>query len=369
VSLSPEQQHAYEGLLANRHRKRIQALAGYAGTGKSHLLTRLTEALPDWTPTAFTGKACHVLRQRGVAARTVHSLIYRLVEIVPDPKKPKVKRLVFELRDTPRGDPGGFLIDESSMIGRELFADLAGYGLPIIAIGDNGQLPPVRDNDAGLLQRPDYVLEELHRNAGPIAFFAEHLRQGGLPHTFSGQGDAVQLVSPRAAPEVDQVLCGFNNTRVSLNRAARERLGRVDDRPVAGDRVICLKNSRSWGLFNGSQAEVLEVDPAADAFDLRCDDGRVRRDVPFDPTVFNVAKPDTNHAPGAALAFDFAWAVTTHKAQGSEWSTVRVVEQHCPYWQPERWSYTAASRAKSKLYWTVGARPVVVSPLKAVSRD
>ena len=72
--LSAEQQEAVEQLLSFPNT--IQTLGGYAGTGKSTVVKQLKQQLPNFAVCAFTGKAAHVLRRKGVAAKTIHSLIY-----------------------------------------------------------------------------------------------------------------------------------------------------------------------------------------------------------------------------------------------------------------------------------------------------
>ena len=73
---------------------------------------------------------------------------------------------------------------------------------------------------------------------------------------------ALKLTSELAA---DQILCGKNDSRVSINRRIRERLraeGKLpngDHLPVIGDRVICLKNKRDRGLLNGGMWRVEEI--------------------------------------------------------------------------------------------------------------
>ena len=52
-----------------------------------------------------------------------------------------------------------------------------------------------------------------------------------------------------------------------------------------------------------------------------------------------------------ANPFDYAYAITAHKAQGDEWGNVIVYEQQCDKWDNVRWAYTAASRAKNGLIW------------------
>jgi exodeoxyribonuclease-5 len=118
------------------------------------------------------------MRQKGIEdARTIHSVIY-----TPNPNEDGT--VTFLLR--PRyelADIDGFLVDETSMVSKQLHRDMLSFGKPIIFVGDHGQLPPVGD-DVYLMADPDYKLEEIHRNAGPIAHFAGQLRKGGAAGAF-----------------------------------------------------------------------------------------------------------------------------------------------------------------------------------------
>ena len=106
-----------------------------------------------------------VLRQKGVEhAQTIHSLIY-VPEEVPVPERKTrpdgsvfdatTTKLVFTLRD--QIDCEGVLIDEASMVSSELYDDLRTYCVPLVFVGDHGQLEPVGD-DPGLMREPDYRL-------------------------------------------------------------------------------------------------------------------------------------------------------------------------------------------------------------------
>lgn len=56
--------------------------------------------------------------------------------------------------------------------------------------------------------------------------------------------------------------------------------------------------------------------------------------------------------------FDYAYVVTCHKMQGDEQPNILVYEQVCDKWDHKRWAYTAASRAKDKVYWACSRRYV-----------
>jgi exodeoxyribonuclease-5 len=239
------------------------------------------------------------------------------------------------------------------MISEDLYDDLLSFGLPCIFVGDHGQLPPV-GSDVYPMRDPDYKLETIHRNAGPIAKFAEHLRRGGAPGSCPGLGESVRVVRRGALTDAmlldaDQIIVAFNKTRVALNRRVRSLLGRTEPLEI-GDRVICLRNHKEAGLFNGMQGVVTLV-AQGDRMDFTNDDGREYRDVPYDPLQFG--KLTYEHDKNPRHPFDFAWAITCHKAQGSEWGHVLVQEQYCPFWEMRRWTYTAASRAQETLTWAL----------------
>ena len=332
--------------------KPVRTCGGYAGTGKTRLLSHLATARPSWRVCAFTGKAASILRRKGVQAWTIHASIYRSVwegnRFVRWEKKSK-RDLGCE----------GFLIDEASMVSKDIYEDLLSYELPIIAVGDHGQLPAVGE-DAGLMLEPDVRLEELHRNAGPIAKFAEMLRKGGDARNWPVSMSPVDVVM-KAAPDLlhaaDQVICAFNRTRVALNKAI---VGRKE--PREGDRIICLDNDATTGVFNGQQGTLNWIDTESktlgfmtseDGSDLRQE---IVHTVRYDPDAWNNPKREKKKQQrGMRIGFDFGYAITCHKAQGDEWNKVVVIEQRCDkLWDHSRWSYTAASRAKESLIWQVG---------------
>jgi ATP-dependent exoDNAse (exonuclease V) alpha subunit len=147
-----------------------------------------------------------------------------------------------------------------------------------------------------------------------------------------------------------QIICARNATRVFLNRTTREHFGYPDDRPVTGDRVMCLQNDRRAGLYNGLQGSVKTV--VADEMVFRAD-GRDYR-VAFVPECFNQERRPEGRCRDGRLPFDYAYSVTCHKAQGDEFDDVLVFEQRVGSWDHTRWSYTAASRARERLTWVAG---------------
>jgi exodeoxyribonuclease-5 len=210
------------------------------------------------------------------------------------------------------------------------------------------------------MAEPAYRLEAIHRNAGPIAHFAEHLRQGGAPRGFGSNGNTLQVLGRGSATTdllktADQVIAPYNSSRCEHNRKIKKALSGVDDELREGDRIICLRNDHAAGLFNGQQGTVTRVDEERETLDFEDDDGQRFADVWYDESQFYAEK--YFHKRGGAHPFDFAYVITCHKAQGSEWAHVVVLDQG---WKDEypRWAYTAASRASERLTWITYARSV-----------
>jgi exodeoxyribonuclease-5 len=340
VILSEEQMAVVDPLI--KLHKPVQSLGGLAGSGKTTVVSHLMKRLNGFACCAFTGKAAEVLRSKGVDASTIHSLIYTPTDEKDQYGTPKfVRKHSLGIK--------GIVVDEASMVGASLYSDLISYGLPIIFVGDHGQLEPVGE-DLYLMKNPDYKLETIHRNAGDIALFAHHLRSGAAAADFK-ESPLIKVIkkadSYSLLPDADQVICALNTTRVSINRYIRKLKGNEGDQPVMGDRVISLMNSRRLGIYNGSQGVVRSV--SLHRMSVAFDNGKLVK-TKYDVGTFNQEKPVKD---GFIHPIDYAYAVTCHKAQGSEWDKVMVIEQICSLWEHKRWAYTAASRAKKELIWVL----------------
>jgi exodeoxyribonuclease V len=361
VELSREQREAVTSLVAGvRQGKAQQTLGGYAGTGKTTSMRAIKDDLPNFAVAAYTGQAADVLKRKGMAdAGTIHSQIYF-------PEKGPLGKITFRLRHSHEMSPDieGFLVDEASMVGRTIHRDLMSFGLPCIFVGDHGQLPPIEPG-FNLMEDPDYRLETIHRNAGDIARFAEWLRLGRDSRRFRPTSEDVVLMDPDKVTDellagVDQTICAFNSARVAINAHVRKFLGRKDTVEV-GDRVMCLRNHRHVEIRNGMQGLVRWVSTSDAKLRIHFDPGDevgIREFLEIDPDQFGKEKGPEFGEDRGKHPFDYAYAITAHKAQGAEWDEVLVVEQWCRHWDHKKWSYTAASRARRKLYWATqgGAR-------------
>jgi ATP-dependent exoDNAse (exonuclease V) alpha subunit len=317
----------------------VQSLGGYAGTGKTTCIKSLREYFKSFAVVAYTGKAANVLRRKGIPAQTIHSLIY-----IPE----DVCGQTHFVRRDELEDVRGFIVDEASMVGRVIYHDLLSFGLPIILVGDHGELEPV-ERGLNLMNQPDFTLETIHRNAGDIPRFAEWVRHGEPSAMFNCRDGSVRLVrepSKEVVLATDQIICGFNKPRVGLNKLMRSLLGK-SGLIEAGERVMCLRNDTSTGAFNGLQGVAARVEVQDEKFimDFKTD-SRLHRKLRIDPDQFGKEKAPDWNGDSNGHPFDYAYAITCHKAQGDEWDDVVVLEQRCRHWDHKRWAYTAASRAR-----------------------
>lgn len=349
MKLSPQQTEAYDKIMAfmKNDEKRI-VLAGYAGTGKSTLAGLVSREIEDTIFCAYTGKAANVLREKGCNASTVHSALYCLISN-EDEDIPR-----FGLNeDSELKSAGLVIIDEYSMLPNDIIADIEGMAKKVLYLGDPFQLPPV-NGECGL--RPDFFLEEIHRQAleSNITRYATDVREGRAL-SFCEHEDFVYGPKSKFCTEdydqADQIIVGYNKTRKAWNDRFRQKQGFEGfGFPCRGDKLMCIKNNHEIGLFNG-MIGYAENDARKVSFEeLSLDFEKFKSlkvwDGPF---------KDRDEPPKGAYKFlerfDYAYAITCHKSQGSEFDDVLVYNQPIGKntIEKRRWIYTALTRAKRKV--------------------
>lgn len=382
IRLSDEQQSAVDRVIAwldaaERERGSRFRLGGLAGTGKTTLIRWIAKnADCSVAVCAFTGRAAYVLRNKGMAdATTIHRTIYD-----PLPTCESCGMPADEFEENPDhwcSHPvvsprftrkvalpyGLVIVDEASMVNAEIMEDLEWFGVPILYVGDHGQLEPIGDNPR-IMVSPDITLETIHRQAAgsPILELAYMVRAGKRPETTGPQAQVVRATTmPRDAPEYDVVICGFNKDRVAINDWVRRKHGRTG--PVTrGDRVVCLRNDHERGLFNGMLATVLaarvmRADNGRDVpvLDVEDDLGERWMSLPYAPDQFR-AESTLKDVRKTKTLWDYGYCLTAHKAQGGEWDRVLVLEQIGGSWDAKRWRYTAVTRAAKQLVYCVNGK-------------
>ncbi len=358
-------------------------LGGYAGTGKTTLVAYMREAIEQLNPDlkvafcAYTGKAAMVLKntlkannvaRRGDNISTIHSLIYDAVSDASG-------TVHWSLKDGPLGYDL-IVVDEASMVDESIWQDLLGYDVPILAVGDHGQLPPVNSR-FNLMQEPQIKLERIFRQAedSPIIEVARLARTTGiipvaeygpgvvkLARNDSETGSIVQELLESWSSDY-LVLCGYNHTRVKLNAEIRAMRGMESPEPQSGDAVVCLRNNRSDKLFNGLTGIIKYIQPADNDPDEKWYEATIALDgeelhytgyILREQFGAKETIKDIPQAPGgqAGNLFDFGYCLTVHKAQGSQAPKVLVFEERFPKMTDDdwrRWLYTAVTRASENL--------------------
>jgi exodeoxyribonuclease-5 len=356
IELTEEQQAARKAIDdAIGHRQHF-AVHGLAGTGKTTLAAHVAGSLPD---DAFlcapTAKAAAVLTQKtGIAASTIHAAFYRFVKEIEREDQPP--RLVFR-RAHPPGSLRGkvLLLDELSMVPKDVAADIIATGITVIAFGDPGQLPPVEGLPFSI--SADFTLTQIHRQAleSPIIRQAHAVRQTGV---YEADGDAVRVLERLSDDDLraaDIVLTGRRATRMRMNAAIRRALGIDRPLPILGEPLVCLRNARKYGLCNGAiyyaSRDLHEGDAtvgiSADAGDIEVHAEFLRPGHEYDKLEL---------PPGGWMtAFAFGYCLTTHQAQGSEWDRVLLINESAAFRDDRiRWLYTSITRAKERI--TIASR-------------
>lgn len=409
IQLSSDQQQVLKALLkwyANKTRPQFITVGGYAGTGKTTLIAVFRKLLeqklrqekrqteiengkkaksqpdPGAAPiisiafATYTGKASRVLKNKledlgaiykNDTVGTIHSLIYSPIEndagiITGWEKKDKI-------------DATLIIVDEASMVDEQIWKDLLSYNKPIIAVGDHGQLPPVTGKFS-LMTKPHLKLEEIHRQAkdNPIIKLSVQARLTGK--LLNGEHGPTIRKLRRSDPDAGQIiedllnsynhetliLCGYNNTRVKLNHYLRNIVGMDSLLPQSGDRVICLRNNREEQIFNGMLGTIQSIEHKTDKpgyyrAEIEMDDtsdlfsGYIVSKQFNNPESLNFTDQRARYLEGDL--FDYGYALTVHKAQGSEAKRVILFEERFKQMDDsdwKRWLYTGITRAAEELY-------------------
>lgn len=376
-------------------------ISGYAGTGKSTLIKFIIAALglePEQVCyVAYTGKAAQVLKQKGCPNPfTAHKLLYKA--------KP-MPNGTFKFEPKPALDEGlkVIIVDEVSMLPKEMWLRLLSHRIHVIACGDPFQLPPIdKDSDNHVLDNPHIFLDEIMRQAydSEIIRFSMWIREGKPINEFPASGQQVMFVKPSQIVTgmydwADQILCATNAKRNAINMNMRQIKG-FGPEPAVGDKIISLRNQ--WEFFSNGVVDpapltngTIGVIQRTDRYDMSLpfwisekkipilytnmidENGDVFNYIPVDYTSLTTGEKfltgkqefqmrKNPKCPDPPFEFAYAYGITCHKAQGSEWGKVLVYEERFPFDKTEhaRWAYTAATRASEKLVWVVDEDTVLV---------
>lgn len=369
-------------------------ISGYAGTGKSTLIKFIIAALglepEEVCYVAYTGKAAQVLKQKGCPnSFTAHKLLYKAKPMPNGTFK-------FEPKSSLDDGLEVIIVDEVSMLPKEMWLRLLSHRIHVIACGDPFQLPPInKDSDNHVLDHPHIFLDEIMRQAydSEIIRFSMWIREGKPISKFPASGQQVMFVKPEEIVTgmydwADQILCATNTKRNAINMNMRQIKG-FGPEPAVGDKIISLRNQ--WEFFSNGVVDptpltngTIGVIQRTDRYNMSLpfwisekkipilytnmvdENGDVFNYIPVDYTSlttgekFLTSKQEFQmrknpKCPDPPFEFAYAYGITVWKAQGSEWDKVLGFEEPFPYDKEthQRCAYTLVTRAREKLVYII----------------
>ncbi|HEQ65432.1 MAG TPA: DUF2075 domain-containing protein [bacterium] len=386
MKLSIDQQKCKEAVIdwyKSSRKKQFITLGGYAGTGKTTLIATISQDLRKINKKisiafcSYTGKATQVFKhkleeQKAISPSdsisTIHSLIYSPILNLDE------EIAGWKLKDEIKADL--IIVDESSMLSESIWNDLTSYNLPIIAVGDHGQLPPI-EGKFNLMEKPQLRLEKIHRQAeenpiikwsivareeGEIPIISEYSEHGVVKKFSRRDPDSQEEIGDllESFNEDLLVLCGYNWTRLKLNEHIRKSRGNFTEKPIIDERVICLRNNHEENIYNGMLGRILKINEAEKGWyfaEIEMDGessnytGLISVEQFNNPKSMNFTNNRSKIMKGDL--FDFGYALTVHKSQGSQSPKVLLFEERFKSMDDDmwrRWLYTGITRAENELY-------------------
>ncbi len=308
----------FDQFLTNTDQKRLTlVLKGYAGTGKTTVLSAVVKALPHFdfrsTLMAPTGRAAKVMANyAGRAAFTIHKIIYQRTA---DPFSGKIqfkrrrnyyKQTLFII------DEASMLSDEAGLASNSLLADLLDYVFEdesnkLMLIGDTAQLPPVgqvlskgldtaylasvyqlsiletelnevmrQELTSGILHNATLLRDEIGKEKFNISF---QTRQFKDVYRMTGEKleDGLRYAYDKFGKENTIIVCRSNRETVQYNQYIRRNIFFQENEIEAGDYLMIVKNNyyflgedtAAGFLANGDFVEILRVVDLEEMYGLR----------------------------------------------------------------------------------------------------
>jgi exodeoxyribonuclease V alpha subunit len=352
-------------------------ISGGAGTGKTTIIKQIVGRFPKGMAhlAAPTGKAAARMKEAtGFYAETLHRLLGLGEE---------------NMQITAGRDIAGeaVIVDESSMIDSFLLAKLIeARPQSIVLVGDDAQLMPIGAGSPfhDLLQiRPEcrVHLEICYRSRASVNFSAQRIRAGIMPDDSAVDGEKFSFLQMTGEEAQDKVVRMFENgeldpqnsivlastygsvdrpgTIKSLNEAIKRAvnprpLGQEDRIWQPGDRVLNCKNFSAEDWWNGDTGTIVDV--GMDGKNVQIAPDRTERGEIF-ITEREMLRELT-----------YAWAMSVHKSQGSQWENVVFIAPHDHSFMLSRpLIYTAVTRAK-KTCMVLGDRKTFLYSLGKVQK-
>lgn len=377
----------------DKHADQVFQYDGPPGSGKSVVLNEIVHRLGldpvrEIAAMSFIGSASLVMRMKGlINAKTAHSWIYDVQEV---PLRDKYGTVIY---DEELGVPIRMakfvpveylpkhikliVIDEGYSMPLKLRPDIEKFGIKILVCGDQNQLPPVNDLPAFLSTGKIYHLTECMRQLGrdDINFICGRVNLG-LPLLDGYYGNSLVIEREDLTDNIlmwaDAIICGTNKTRDYYNDRIRAILGHRRDIPEFGEKVVCRNNN--WlvevhgdtgykiNLTNGligrvvNNPDVSTLSSGMFSMDFRPDLANVVfKDLRcnYKHMIANAQARNTikNNKYELGAKFEYAYAITAHIAQGSQFHKVVYIEEWMPREIITNVNLVGASRADTALVY------------------
>lgn len=375
-------------------------IGGPAGSGKTtsllYLIKELNLSLNDCAFLAYTGKATSVLNKKGLPAKTVHREIYICSY---DEER---NRITIELKTKLDNEYKLIIVDEFSMISSEMLRDLKTFHIPVIGVGDPYQLDPIFGNNIidSFSDSNKFVLTEVMRtDVDSILYYSDKIRTGKVDKNYFEKlynlqrkdilklSDNIFVTRRNNLKKIknslmnsDIILTATNKEKDKFNQIMR-KIHKYKNELVRGEKVVVKKNY--WGraiedpnlgpifLTNGLTGNISEIqeEMIPTIIDTLLQD-RPRFKINFIPEGYslnegqdnlpqitpfvglNITFDQTNKLQTKNVIIDYAYAMTVHTAQGSEWDNIIINLSDSNYMKDEiwaKWAYTSFTRAKQNI--------------------
>lgn len=383
-TISTEQEHAID--LCCDLDNLIVGVTGGAGTGKTFVLGKVYNELRarghSVALCAPTGRAAKRIQElTNIPAKTVHRLLefpmpddfIKDKTLAPDEPKRNQRNPIAERV---------VIVDESSMVSPSLYRFLMNAlarGSVIRFFGDNNQLPPVEEGEPPfvniLKERPSVELTFNFRSEDSIVSNALRILGGRMPL----RNDRFEMIytdwptkqlelfvkdSPEFGADDHQIILpsrkgpvGTTKVNVALQlkfnpKGPLLKLPRFNEEEAdlgvrPGDKMIWVVNDYNMDLFNGEIGRITEVDLEDGSLELQLQDRVV-----VVPAISKRYSPYYGHMVNydPRKQIECGYAITTHKAQGSEFDTVvYVISRSAAFLLNKRNFYTAVTRARKRV--------------------
>lgn len=380
-------QKCIKWFFTDSYKQNLFVIGGLAGCGKSTVVKVIIRMLGltnnDVIFATLTSKASLVLRLKGNPSNTIHKTFYSVYK--------KGKTFRFNLKKHIDSEIRLIVIDEVSMVNLNMLNDILSFGVPVIALGDYGQLSPIFGRNIFDIRKPDVFLTMVMRQSDEsgILDLATKARNGEaipLGKYKNSEVTTIESIWDKIS-SFDLVLCYSNKTRRLYNSIIRKQRNFTSIYPQKGEKVLCLVNNYNYEidyedipiyLNNGlmgyiqedcyitnetgeidtckmkfipefisdtEKSHMFEIDCFKEVFD------QYNIDITKEAFIEQMMDEDFDEdILGNIGMMDFGYCLTVHKSQGSEADNVLVLNDFKGSQDNyNRWLYTAITRAKKSV--------------------